>query len=228
MTKLQQLNVSPFILRWICSYLTARQQKVVSGGEESETIPVISGVPQGSVLGPLLFLIYINDVARVSLSEGSTLVLYADDMLLYRKIDSTEDFIALQRDINTINNWTKENHLTFNIAKCKYMLISRKRQAQPMPDLFLDDVSLERVQYFKYLGILLAADLSWTHHIEAVCTKARKLLGLLYRRFYEHADLTAPNENIWIVLHITHLKLCKIVNHSWQCPHILCMCSQGR
>jgi len=80
---------------------------------------VISGVPQGSVLGPLLFFIYIDDVARVSLSEGSTLVLYADDMLLYRKIDSTEDFIALQRDINTINNWIKENHLTFNVAKCK-------------------------------------------------------------------------------------------------------------
>jgi len=66
-------------------------------------------------------------------------------MLLYRKIDSTEDFIVLQRDINTINNWTKENHLTFNVAKCKYMLISRKRQPQPMPDLFLDNVSLERV-----------------------------------------------------------------------------------
>jgi len=108
--------------------------------------PVISGVPQGSVLGPLLFLIYIDDVARVSLSEGLTLLLYADDMLLYRKINSTEDFIALQRDINTINNWTKENHLTFNVARCKYMLISPKRQVQPMPDLFLDNVSLERVQ----------------------------------------------------------------------------------
>ena len=75
---------------------------------------------QGSVLGPLLFLIYIDDVARVSLSEGSTLVLCADDVLLYRKIDSTEDFFALQRDINGINNWTKENHITFNVAKCKY------------------------------------------------------------------------------------------------------------
>ena len=60
-----------------------------------------------------------------------------------------------------------------------------------MPDLFLDNVSLERVQYFKYLGILLAADLSWTHHIEAICSKARKLLGLLYHWFYEHADPSA-------------------------------------
>ena len=90
------------------------------------------------MLGPLLFLIYIDDVARVSLSEGSTLVLYADDMLLYRKIDSTED-------------------LTFNVAKCKYMLISHKRQAQPMPDhLFLNNVSLERVQYFNPLHPIAA------------------------------------------------------------------------
>jgi len=93
------------------------------------------------------------------------------------KIDSTEDYIALQRDINTINNWIKENHLTFNVAKHKYMLISHKRQPQPMQDLFLDIVSLERVQYFKCLGILLATDLRWTHHIEAICSKASKTAG---------------------------------------------------
>jgi len=74
-----------------------------------------------------------------------------------------------------------------------------------MPDLFLDNVSLERVQYFKYLGILLAADLSWTHHIEAVCTKARKLLGLLYRRFYEHADPSALRQ-LYLSLVRPHLE----------------------
>ncbi len=167
--KLQQLNVSPFILRWICSYLTTRQQKVVIEGEETETTPVISGVPQGSVLGPLLFLIYIDDVARVPLSEGTSLVLYADDMLLYRRIDSTEDFTVLQRDINTVNNWVKENYLTFNSTKCKFMLISRKRQHHnPVPNLLLDDMSLKRVYCFKYLGILLTADLRWSRHIETI------------------------------------------------------------
>ena len=85
------------------------------------------------MLGPLLFLIYIDDIARVSLFEGSTLVLYADDMLLYRKIDSTEDFIALQREINTINNWIKENHPTFNVqcaSTCLFPVKDKLSQCQ--------------------------------------------------------------------------------------------------
>ena len=76
-------------------------------------------------LGPLLFLIYVDDITRVPLSEGTKLVLYADDMLLYRKIDHPEDYVALQLDINSVNNWIKGNYLTFNASKCKYMLISR-------------------------------------------------------------------------------------------------------
>ena len=75
--KLSQLDVSPFVLRWIRNYLTDRHQKVVLGGDDSNTIPVISSAPQGSVLGPLLFLIYIDDVIRIPLSVGSKLVLYA-------------------------------------------------------------------------------------------------------------------------------------------------------
>ena len=79
--------------------MTNRYQKVVIGGEESEVISVTSGVPQGSVLGPLLFHIYIDDLTRIPLSDGTQLVLYADNMLLYRKIDCPEDYIVLQNDI---------------------------------------------------------------------------------------------------------------------------------
>ena len=137
----------------------------------------------------LVFLIYIDDITRISLSEGTKLLLYADDMLLYRKIDHPEDYVALQMDINSVNNWIKGNYLTFNTSKCKYMLISRRRQHHcDPPELLLDNFSLERVECFKYLGILLNSDLPWSNHITSICTKARKLLGLLYRRFYKHAE----------------------------------------
>ena len=150
--KLCKLHISSVVLKWIRNYLTNRHQKVVIGGEESKAISVTSGVPQGSVLGPLLFLIYIDDVTRVPLSDGTKLVLYADDMLLYREIVCPEDYTVLQNDINTVNNWVKCNYLTFNASKYKYMVISRRRQGYcHPPDLLLDDLCLERVESFKYL-----------------------------------------------------------------------------
>ena len=183
MEKLVRLNLNPFILQWLCSYLTNRQQKVVVGGEESGTIPVISGVPQGSVLGPLLFLIYIDGVTRIPLSEGSKLVLYADDMLLYRRISSPEDFNILQNDVDAVNNWVNANHLCFNTTKCKYMLITRKKRPLNTPAILINGIPLDMVDSYKYLGLLISSDLSWSHHIDSICSKARKILGLLYRRF---------------------------------------------
>ena len=162
--RLRKLHISPVVLKWIRNYLTNRHQKVVIGSEVSKTISVTSGVPQGSVLGPLLFLIYIDDVTRVPLSDGTQLVLYANDMLLYREIVCPEDYTVLQNDINTVNNWVKCNYLTFNASKCKYMVISRRRQGYcHPPDLLLGDLCQERVESFKYLGILLSSDLSWSN-----------------------------------------------------------------
>jgi len=114
-------------------------------------------VPQGSVLGPLLFCIYIDGVTKVPLSMGSKLVLYADDMLLYRKIDCPEDYTILQWVANTINNWVRDNSLTFSVSKCKYMLIAFKKQGYcDLPDLLVDDLTHERVDCFKYLVVVLS------------------------------------------------------------------------
>ena len=150
---------------------------------------VISGVPQGSILGPLLFLVYIDDVTNIPFSPGTRIVLYADDILMYRTISSNSDYVNLQTDANAIQDWVNFNHMSLNSSKCKFMLISRKRNRMTNPPtITINGNTLETVPTFKYLGLLFTSDLSWSRHIEGVCTKAKKILGLLYRRFYQHAD----------------------------------------
>ena len=110
--------------------------------------------------------------------------LFADDMLLFKPITSVSDFRHLQDDIISIKNWTEKNYLSLNAKKCKCMLVSRKRGTRQPLSFNLGGDVLEQVQTFKYLGVLISSSLSWSPHVEAVCTKARKLLGLVYRRFY--------------------------------------------
>ena len=186
--KLSSYGLDTHTLSWITSYLTNRKQHVVVGGESSLDTPVLSGVPQGSMLGPLLFLIYIDDVSDSLLSDGSMLNLYADDMLLYKPVKSPEDFKHLQSDIDHISDWVSCNNLTLNPNKCKFMIISRKRNSVQPPQLILNDTPLEQVKTFKSLGVLLSSELSWFVHVESICTKALKLIGLLYRRFYGNVN----------------------------------------
>ena len=188
MEKLQQTGLNINILAWIGNYLTSRKQMVVVNGTSSSDSHVLSGVPQGSILGPLLFLIYIDDLTYLPISNGSHSVLFADDLLLFRPLKGREDTQLLQDDISTIDKWVQQNHLTFNSAKCKYMVISRKRRPTYPGVLYLGDAPLEQVQCFKYLGVILASNLSFSQHIDSVCSKARKVLGLLYRRFYNNAS----------------------------------------
>ena len=122
--KLQASGINEYILRWLFSYLHGRVQSVVLDGKTSTAIPVLSGVPQGSVLGPLLFLIYINDSASEQLNSGTQITMYADDLLLYREINCPEDYLKLQQDVNRIANWVDVNKLTLNSKKCKYMIVS--------------------------------------------------------------------------------------------------------
>ena len=126
-------------------------QCVVVNGVSSDRVSVLSGVPQGSILGPLLFLIYINDLTDITFSEGSKLVLYADDILLYKPILSHDDFNALQTDVNLIQTWADSNNMTCNTTKCKVMNISRKRRPLfPLHPIQLEEFNLESVQEYKY------------------------------------------------------------------------------
>ena len=123
--KLQAFAISLDLLKWLFSYLYNRKQFVFLNGQQSTVSSVSSGVPQGSVLGPLLFLIYINDLPSAPLSPGTNIVLYADDILLYREISCQSDYKFLQSDILLISQWVNSNHLRLNEQKCKYMIVSR-------------------------------------------------------------------------------------------------------
>ena len=95
--KLEDLQVNQLLVKWIYSYLSDRKQQVVVGGSSSNALPVLSGVPQGSVLGPLLFLLYIDGITSITLSSNSHLTLYADDMLLYRPISNSADYAICKK-----------------------------------------------------------------------------------------------------------------------------------
>ena len=182
--KLHKTQLNTSIVEWIGSYLTGRSQKVVINGVSSGSTTVISGVPQGSVLGPLLFLIYIEDICCLNIS--SQMVLYADDLVLYKVIQNETDFMELQSDIVEVAKWVKDNSLTFNTSKCKSMLITRKMRT--MPPLYLNGQVIVEVKKYKYLGVHLSLDLKWDTHITTICHKSKKLLGLMYRRFYTTVD----------------------------------------
>ena len=194
--KLKSTGLNEHLLKWLFSYLYGREQYVVLNGERSSTRPVLSGVPQGSVLGPLLFLIYINDATLESLHINSKVILYADDILLHRIITCPSDFTALQADINTLSKWVSVNNLTLNAAKCKYMIISRlRRNSIPAPPITLNGQPLEKVSSYRYLGVTISNDLSWNTHIDEISKKARKIVGLLYRQFSTYSPPPPPKHS---------------------------------
>ena len=178
--KLKSTDLNEHLLKWLF-YLYGREQHIVLNGECSSTWPVLSGVPQGSVLGPLLFL---NNATLESLHTNSKVILYADDILLYRITSCPSDFTALQADINTLSKWVSANNFTLNAAKCKYMIISRlRRNSVPAPPITLNGQPLEKVSSYRYLGVTISNDLSWNTHIDEISKEARRIVGLLYRQF---------------------------------------------
>ena len=183
--KIQSAGINKHVLNWLFSYLYDREQYIVLDGKESHSTPVLSGVPQGSVLGPLLFLIYINDATEQQLNSGSFITLYADDLLLFREISCSDDYVKMQSDVNTLSTWVDKNNLTLNGSKCKCMIISRlKRNSVAAPVLTLYGNPIEEVSSYKYLGVIITNNLMWSTHIEQIASKAKKIIGLIYRQFY--------------------------------------------
>ena len=125
LSKLEHYGIRGPLLEWTSSFLIGRKQRVVVDGQASPESNVLSGVPQGTVLGPLFFLVYINDISK-GLSKGTSIRLFADDSLLYRTINSKKDCEILQRDLDHLQLWEKTWKMEFHPGKCNLLQITNK------------------------------------------------------------------------------------------------------
>ena len=178
LNKLIRYGVNTQTHKWISSFLNNRTQQVVVDGVSSERSEVSSGVPQGSVLGPLLFLLFINDLP--SYTKHSSIRLFADDCVLYKQITSDDDRNKLQDDLNGLLQWEDDWKMQFHPEKCVQLSITLKKK--PMETNYtMRSHQLEKVSSAKYLGITISSNLSWSPHIEDITSKAFSKLAFLQR-----------------------------------------------
>ena len=180
-------GIDGMLLKFICNYLKDRKQSVVLGNHRSSSKSVLSGVPQGSILGPILFVLFINDLHH-GISEGTNMSLYADDTKIWRVISSESDIKSLQNDIDTLISWTKRNLMKFNKDKCKVLTVHNSHKIYHIEGVnspySLEGFPLKTVEVEKDLGVDITPKLNWEHQILRLCSKASQKLGLLRRNCY--------------------------------------------
>lgn len=176
--KLKYYCIRPQVVDWISNWLKGRIQHVTVDGAMSVSHQVTSGVPQGSVLGPLLFLLYINDMPDCV--QYSNLRLFADDSLVYNTVQSTSDSKNLQEDLNRLIKWAEDWQMRFNAGKCESMTIARTHRLSCQYSVS-SGKALDKTESFKYLGMTIDDGLSFEVHIENITKKATGVLYMLMR-----------------------------------------------
>ena len=189
--KLEGYGISDHVLNWIRDFLTNRSQQISVNGAKSSSAPVTSGVPQGSVLGPVLFIYYINDLPSVT--EG-ILKIFADDTKAYSTIQSDADSNKLQQCINDLTNWSEKWQLKFNSKKCKVLHIGKNN---PTYSYTINDGdvtnNLSPTDFEKDLGVITDPELNFDLHIQNQVKKARQLSSLILRTIsYKTIDVMLP------------------------------------
>ena len=178
--KLRSYGIKDKTLNWIQAFLSNRSQVVRVNGVTSDAAAVGSGIPQGSVLGPILFVIYINDLPR---EVSSSTLLFADDTKIYRWIKSIHDSLHLQNDLDRLVEWSKKWLLEFNESKCHVLSLGKVENIIHAHNYKMNGVKLEHVFEEKDLGITVDSELRFGEHITAKVKKANSMAGVIRRSF---------------------------------------------
>ena len=178
--KLEHYGMKNEAIQLISSYLSNRKQYVAYNEIDSDLMNIKCGVPQGSILGPLFFIIYMNDIKyATNLFE---MIIYADDTTLYTTISSNNNLEQeINNELNAINDWLKLNKLSLNITKTKAMCFHTPQKIVKIPNLVIDNHKIDFVNDFNYLGIILDKNLNWKSHVEALSKKISKTVGIMNR-----------------------------------------------
>ena len=172
-TKLEGYGIKGNLLNWINDFLSSRQQYVKVGQDASNMAPVYSGVPQGSVLGPTLFIYYINDMPDIL---NSLIKIFADDTKIYASVDSISGKEELQDSIDRLQKWSEDWQIKFNSTKCKVLHIGKNN---PKYEYFMNGMKLEETTAEKDLGVVVDSNLTFDVHVNETVKKANRLCGMI-------------------------------------------------
>jgi hypothetical protein len=176
--KLYELGVQGSLLRWFESYLRNRSQAVVVGGYCSDFAGIPSGVPQGSILGPLLYASYLYDVGTCF--KEARFLMYADDTKIFMRVKNNTDCNALQADLIRLEQYYRENRIGININKCSCISFTRKKRIINF-EYFINNIKIAKSASVKDLGVQMDSKLSFSDHTELIKNKAYKSLGFVLR-----------------------------------------------
>ena len=179
--QLKHYGVNEKTLAWLRNYLFQRKQYIENSNDIKYLLEIDCGVPQGSILGPLLFLIYVNDFYLASKFKN---VMVADDTNLFLSEKNIRElFQQTNKELKSVSTWFKANKLSIIIDKIKWTIFypTSKKRFMPteFPELFIDGITLERVT--KFLGVIIDENVTWKAHINTISTKISKSIGILYR-----------------------------------------------